>query len=94
MTHQPTLERETYIILSTAHISRSTAQALSHRKDICDATVSRYRIPFACALTADQAPGSDLLALLTTVAAVAPDAYGVMIDSDGPVVPGLATFDW
>jgi hypothetical protein len=88
------LEREIYIVLSTAHLSRSTAQTLFERADICDATVSRYRIPFACALTAEPAPGDDLLAVLTTIAAAAPDAYGVMIDSDGPVVPGLSTFDW
>lgn len=36
----------------------------------------------------------ELAVLLTTIAAAAPEAYGVMLDCDGPVVTGLATFDW
>ncbi|MEQ1514916.1 MAG: hypothetical protein ABL931_00335 [Usitatibacteraceae bacterium] len=88
------LEHETYIVLSTAHISRSTALALSHRPDMCDASDQRFRIPLACALAADCVLPPDLLSLLTTIAAAAPEAYGVMLDADGPVISGLATFDW
>lgn len=94
MMHALHLEHETYIILSTAHISRSTALALSHRPEICDGTDHRFRIPLACVLSADCVLPPDLLALMTTIAAAAPEAYGVMLDADGPVVSGLATFEW
>ena len=88
------LERELYIVVSTAHIARSTAAVLSALPIICDATEHRYRIVLEPALAEREDLPSDLASLLTTIAAAAPDAYGVMIDCDGPVVTGLATFDW
>lgn len=88
------LERETYIVLSTAHIARSTATALAGLPILCDATDHRYRIPLAPALEQCGGLPGDLAALLTTIAAAAPEAYGVMLDCDGPVVAGLATFNW
>lgn len=88
------LERETYIVLSTAHIARSTATALAGLPILCDATDHRYRIPLGPALEQCCGLPGELAALLTTIAAAAPEAYGVMLDCDGPVVAGLATFEW
>ncbi len=88
------LERETYIVLSTAHIAPSTAAALAGLPIVCDATEHRYRIPLAPALERCDALPCDLAELLMTIAAAAPEAYGVMLDCDGPAVTGLATFDW
>lgn len=86
------LERESYIVLSTAHIAPSTAAALAALPILCDATDHRYRIPLGPALERRDALPCDLAVLLTTIAAAVPDAYGVMLDCDGPIVAGLATF--
>lgn len=94
MTIAAPLERETYVIVSTAHIAAATAAGLSDLPIICDETDHRFRIPLEPALSQSAALPSELAALLATIAAAAPDVYGVMIDADGPVVPGLATFDW
>lgn len=94
MTIAAALERETYIVVSTAHIAASTAAQLTRLPIICDETEHRTRIPLGPALAERDGLPPDLTALLTTIAAAAPDAYGVMIDCDGPVVTGLATFDW
>ena len=88
------LERETYIVLSTAHLAPSTAAALAKLPILCDATDHRYRIPLGPALERRDDLPCDLAVLLTTIAAAAPEAYGVMLDCDGPVVAGLAAFDW
>lgn len=88
------LERETYVVVSTAHLAPATAKRLSHLPIICDETEYRFRIPLKPALAQKAVVPPELAALLAAVAAAAPDAYGVMIDADGPIVPGLSTFDW
>lgn len=94
MTIAGALEREIYITVSTAHIAASTAARLRSLPVVCDETEHRFRIPLEPALAHSEALPADLATLLTTIAAAAPEAYGVMIDADGPLVPGLATFDW
>jgi hypothetical protein len=88
------LERETYIVLSTAHLAPSTTVALAGLPILCDGTDHRYRIPLEPALEWRDGLPCDLAELLTTIAAATPEACGVMLDCDGPVVTGLATFDW
>lgn len=88
------LERETYVVLSTAHITPSTAAALAGLPILCDATDHRYRIPLGPALERRDGLPCDLAVLLTMIAAAAPEAYGVMLDCDGPVATGLETFGW
>lgn len=94
MTIETALERETYIIVSTAHIAASTVAKLPVLPIVCDATEHRFRIPFAPALAEAHRLPPELAALLATLAAAAPQAYGVMIDCDGPLIAGLATFEW
>lgn len=94
MTIAAVLERETYVVVSTAHLAPATAKRLSHLPIICDESEHRFRIPLEPALAQKALLPAELAALLAAVAAAAPDAYGVMIDADGPVVSGLATFDW
>jgi hypothetical protein len=88
------LETETYIVVSTAHLSKATAEAMTELPIICDVTAWRFRVPFASTPELCEALPDDLAALLAHVAALAPDAYGVMIDCDGPLLPGLAVVDW
>jgi hypothetical protein len=91
---EPTLERETYVVVSTAHLAASTAAAMAELPIVCDESAYRFRVPLAPALDQAAALPAELAALLSRIAACAPDAYGVMIDRDGPLVPGLAVFDW
>jgi len=88
------LERETYIVLSTAHITPSTAAALAGLPILCDATDHRYRIPLGPALERRDGLPCDLAVLDWSSDVCSSDLYGVMLDCDGPVATGLATFDW
>jgi hypothetical protein len=80
MTMDIALELETYVVVSSAHLRAATDH--------------RFRIPLAPALTVAGTLPAELAALLGHMVALAPEAYGVMIDCDGPVLEGLATFDW
>lgn len=94
MTTSDGLEVELYVVVSTVHLSATTAAAMTTLPIICDATEYRFRVPIASALENAEALPADLVDLLSHVAQRAPDAYGVMIDCDGPVLDGLVTFDW
>lgn len=88
------LETETYVVVSTAHLAATTAAAMAILPIVCDITEHRFRLPLAPALALREALPAELAALLTHVAALAPGAYGLMIDCDGPLLPGLAVFEW
>ncbi len=81
-------------MVSTAHLSKATAEAVPDLPIICDATAWRFRVPFASAPELCEALPADLAALLAHAAVLVPGAYGLMIDCDGPLLPGLAVFDW
>jgi hypothetical protein len=89
------LEREIYIVLSTAHLTQRTVQSIDSLPITQDNTEARIRIPMLEYLAnANLALPEDLTAVIAMIHTQAPDAYGIFFDCDGPVVPYLPTYPW
>lgn len=87
-------ETEIYTVISTAHIDPKTAAKLAGLPIICEEMEHRYRIAHIAGFDDKAALPDDLRGVIDCVRAVDPECYGIMIDSDGPEVPGLALYDW
>ena len=89
------LEREIYIVLSTAHLTQRTVQSIDSLPITQDNTEARIRIPMLDYLaSANPKIPADLSHVIAWTHAAAPDAYGIMFDRDGPVLDALPTFGW
>lgn len=90
-----TLEREIYIVLSTAHLSEQTVQALPGLPVHSEHSEFRIRFPLiAHSLQNVEPKPDDLKQLFAFVRENAPDAYGIVLDCDGPLAPQLPFYEW
>jgi|GEM_PF-4620234 len=87
-------ETEKYAVISTIHIEPTTAAKLTGFPIVCEEMAHRFRIGHIAGIDDKAALPDDLRGVIDCVRAIDPECYGIMIDSDGPEVPGLARYDW
>lgn len=90
-----TLERETYLVLSTAHLKAETAERISDLPIVSDETDARIRVPLLDPpLQIAAAIPDDLANVIAWTRDAAPDVYGIIFDRDGPILEQLPSYHW